>query len=240
MMSILTVPLPAVSPTLGPAPTPQLVINGELTMPAITTLEQFLEWRMSDACPERGRFAFFGNTLWVDLMSEQAYTHNRVKVAFTMTLERLSLEQDTGTYFADGMDLLNHAAGFATVPDGMYVLYDSFRSGRVVRQPNRHQVGVVRLEGTPDMVLEVVSDSSEDKDYVTFEAKYHVAGIPEFWRVDARGELRFEILRREASGYVPTQQPDGWWRSEVFGRDFLLTAEIDPIGEPRFRLQHRP
>ena len=122
----------------------------------------------------------------------------------------------------------------------MVILNDTFRIERVRELPDANGVGVVELEGTPDMVLEVVSDSSEERDTVTLPHVYHLAGIPEFWRVDARAELCFEILRREASGYVPTRQPDGWWRSEVFGRDFLLTAGVDPIGEPRFTLQHRP
>ena len=228
---VATTALPAVS---------DLVIDGEFRMPVITTFEEFVEWWTSDARPERGRFAFLGGIVWVDLMSEQLYTHNRVKVAFTLALEQLSLDQGTGTYFDDGADLLNDTALLATTPDGVYVADATFASGRVVEQPSRHQVGVVRLEGTPDMVLEVVSDSSEDKDYVQLQARYHAAGIPEFWRVDACGELRFEILRRDPSGYVPTQRPDGWWRSEVFGRDFLLTAGVNSRGQPRFALQHRP
>ena len=244
-MSTLTPPLPvqatAPVPAAMPVPpvTPYIVINGDVRVPVPATLEEFVEWWSSDARPERGRFAFFGGTVWVDLMSEQAYTHNRVKVAFTMALEQLSRDQGTGTYLDDGIDLLNSAAGFATVPDGMYVSDATFASGRVVEQPNQHRVGVVRLAGTPDMVLEVVSDSSVDKDYATFETNYHVAGVPEFWRVDARGDLCFEILRHEATGYVPTRLPDGWWRSEVFGRDFLLVAGINSRGQPRFTLQHR-
>ncbi len=223
-----------------PAGVTEIVINGEVTLPVISTLEEFVEWRMSDECPERGRFAYLDGTVWVDLMSEQLYTHNRVKMAFTMVLGQLEIELGTGTYFTDGADLVNDSVSLATTPDGMYVADATFDSGRVVEQPNRHQVGFVRLQGTPDMVLEILSDSSEEKDHITLPTRYHAAGIPEFWRVDARGALRFEILRRDPSGYQPTQQPDGWWRSEVLGRDFLLTAGVNSRGQPRFTLQHRP
>ena len=45
------------------------------------------------------------------------------------------------------------------------------------------------MEGTPDMVLEILSDTSEQKDLVDLPANYQTAGIPEFWRIDARGWL---------------------------------------------------
>ena len=93
------------------------------------------------------------------------------------------------------------------------------------------------MVGPPDMVLEVVSAWSVEKDTVTLPGLYHAAGIPEFWRVDARGELRFEILRHDAGGYVPTQQPDGWWRSDRFGCFFRLTQGNDPAGMPEFDLE---
>lgn len=218
---------------------PELVINGEVTMPVITSLEQFVEWWTSDARPERGRFSYLAGVYRIDLMTEQLYSHNQIKTAIAAVLWQLTLATDQGRYFSDGADLLNPAALLATTPDGMYASFDAMRSGRVTQPPNRQQVGAIRLQGTPDMVLEVVSDSSEDDDNGQLEMRYHVAGVPEFWRVDARGELRFEILRHDPSGYVPTQRPDGWWRSEVFGRDFLMTAGVDPLDQPRYTLQHR-
>ena len=119
--------------------------------------------------------------------------------------------------------LTNPAADLSTVPDGVYVSYDALQSGRV-RQVSGRRAGVIELEGTPEMVLEVVSDTSVEKDMVLLPELYHRAGIPEFWRVDARGaELRFEVLRRTEGGYEPAQESDGWWRSEAFGASFQLT-----------------
>jgi len=52
----------------------------------------------------------------------------------------------------------------------------------------------LELEGTPDMVLEVVSASSVVKDTETLLQLYWQAGIPEYWLVDARGEaLEFTV-----------------------------------------------
>ena len=95
------------------------------------------------------------------------------------------------------------------------------------------------LEGTPDMVLEVVSDSSVEKDNVLLPPLYQAAGVPEFWRIDARGELLFELLRLTPGGYVSAQLPEGWWHSDVFARDFRLVQGADPLGQPEFTLEVR-
>ena len=139
----------------------------------------------------------------------------------------------------DGMHLSNTVAGLSTVPDAMYVLYTTFQTGRVQRVPNANQVGVVELEGCPDMVLEVVSDSSVEKDTQLLPPLYQRAGIAEFWRIDARAVVQFEILRLTPAGYAPTHLPDGWWHSDVFGQDFHLDQDTDPIGQPRFTLRFR-
>jgi Uma2 family endonuclease len=112
----------------------------------------------------------------------------------------------------------NPAANLSTVPDGAYVSYVTFQSDRL-RQVPGCRGGVVELEGTPDMVLEVVSESSAEKDTITLPPLYQAAGIPEFRRIDARGELRFEILRLTSAGWTPTQLPGGWWHAVDRGRN---------------------
>ena len=47
----------------------------------------------------------------------------------------------------------------------------------------------------PDVVLEIVSESSVEKDYERLPELYGRAGVSEFWRADVRRELTFEILR---------------------------------------------
>jgi Uma2 family endonuclease len=89
------------------------------------------------------------------------------------------------------------------------------------------------------MVLEAVSDSSVREDTQEMPELYRRAGITEFWRVDARGELRFEILRLTAEGYAPMQEADGWWHSPVFGRRFRLVRQPGALGEPECTLEVR-
>jgi Uma2 family endonuclease len=216
------------------------VINEQVRLPTnLTTLDAFRQWASSVDCPERGRFAFLAGVFWVDLTMEQLYTHNDPKMEIGGVLRILARASGQGRYFGDGVSLTNAGADLSTVPDGVFVLHSTFQSGHVREIPGQHP-GFIELQGTPDMVLEVVSDTSVQKDTVTLPGLYHRAGIAEFWRVDARSALTFEILRRTPSGYLPTQLPDGWWRSDVFGRDFLLTQSQDARGRPEFTLQERP
>lgn len=97
--------------------------------------------------------------------------------------------------------------------------------------------GYVEHEGTPDMVLEVVSDSSVEKDNELLMDLYWKAGIREYWLVDARGErIEFQILRHTARGYVATRASGGWRKSAVFGKSFRLTRQLDDLGHPDFTL----
>jgi Uma2 family endonuclease len=95
--------------------------------------------------------------------------------------------------------------------------------------------GYVQLEGTPDTVLEIVSDVSETKDVVQLRDLYWRANVPEYWIVDAREDrIRFDILRYAASGYDAAPSEDGWVRSEILGHSFRLERTLDPLGLPQF------
>lgn len=234
-----TLPLSAMPPPSTPAATsPVMVINGELRLPAnLTTLDAFRQWARSEDGPEKGRLAFLDGVLWVDLSMEQLYAHNQVKEAIGRRLGNLVEEFDLGLYVPDGMLISYPAANLSTMPDGLFVSYEGLRTGRVRQLAGANSQGVTELEGAPEMVLEVVSKSSEDKDLRTLPVLYYQAGVREFWRTDARGDLRFEIFRWTDTGYVPTQQPNGSWRSDVFAREFLLVQGVNPLGQPRFTLR---
>jgi Uma2 family endonuclease len=231
-------PAPAPTPVEAPAGCP-VVIAGTVRIPAgITDLDAFRRWALSD-CPEKLHVAYLNGEIWVDPSMEQWHTHNQVKGEVNTVLGSLLKQTAQGRYTPDGMLLSNTAVNLSTIPDGLFASYDTLRAGRLRRLPSAHAGGVVQLEGTPDMVLEVVSESSVEKDTITLPPLYQAAGVAEFWRVDARHELRFEIFRLTAAGYAPTQLPDGWWHSDVFARDFQLNQATDVLGDPLFTLQMR-
>jgi Uma2 family endonuclease len=218
-----------------------IVIEDRVRIPTgLDTLEAFRHWACSDEFPERGRYAYLNGEIWVDLSMEQPYTHNRVKTKFTTALDTLVDAIGLGDVFADGMLLSNTAANLSTVPDAMFVSVDAMRSGRV-RLIEAATEGFKELEGTPDMVLEVVSTTSIRKDTEILRDLYWRAGIPEYWLVDARGARPFfSILRHTARGYTATRlQTDGWLRSAVFGRSFRLLQGTDALGHPQYTVEVR-
>lgn len=100
--------------------------------------------------------------------------------------------------------------------------------------------GFIELEGSPDMVLEIVSNSSVRKDYKLLRNAYWKAGIREYWLVDARGEkLEFQILKHTSKGYSPIRPVGGWLKSAVFRKSFWLIATKNHLGHPDFELQVR-
>lgn len=214
-------------------------MSTEVAIPAdAIDLDSFCRWAISEQRPERGQFSYLRGTIWIDLSLENIYRHNQVKGAFYRVLGALVTSHVLGRFIPHGMMLRNRAADLSTEPDGMFVSYDALRSGRVQRigEPD-----CLQLDGSPEMVLEVVSESSVHKDTVDLRELYWRAGIREYWLVDARAATpRFDILRHGPKGYTATRkQAGGWLKSTVFDRSFQLIQTTDPLGDPLYTLNVR-
>lgn len=199
----------------------------------------FRRWASSDSYPQHGWFSYLDGKLWVDISMEEFFTHNQVKARIDFTMMTLLEEAALpGRYVPDRMLLTNEDVGLSTEPDGLFFFWETFERKRIRLVERPKQSGCLELAGTPDMVLEVVSDSSEKKDKEDLRELYWRAGITEYWLVDVRGsEPSFEILRHTARGYVAARpNKEGWTKSAVFGRSFKLTQrKKDPLG-PIFTL----
>jgi Uma2 family endonuclease len=206
--------------------------------PWIRDLESFRSWAHSDEFPDSGQICYLNGEVWVDMSKEQ-FTHNQLKGEFGSVLMPLAKRMRPGRYFPDGYLLTNAAANLSTNPDGMFVSIKSLMTSRA-RLVEGSEEGFTELQGTPDMVLEMVSPSSVHKDTVVLLELYWKAGIDEYWLVDARGEsLRFDILRRSARRYIATRKQAGWVKSRVFGRSFRLMYQADALGHPQYTLEMR-
>jgi Uma2 family endonuclease len=213
------------------------VAAGHARIPgSVVDLQSFRRWATSDQLPQRGQFSYLGGELWVDLSMEQLFSHNGLKTVFTVGLGGLVRAERRGYFFSDRVLLSNQKAELSTEPDGSYVSYEALRAG-LVRLIEGAEEGYVELESAPDMVLEIVSPSSVQKDTEVLRDLYWRAGIPEYWLVDARGSvLQFEIFRHRTRGYVATRRQGGWLKSAVFDRAFQLTQQLDPLGNPQYTL----
>jgi Uma2 family endonuclease len=214
--------------------------TGRITVPSwVVDLEAFRRWLDADEVPENARLGYLKGEVWVDLSREQLFSHGQVKAQFASVVPGLLQASPSGWYWVQGALLVNSAADLSTKPDGIFVSTESLEGGRV-RLVEGIESGYVELEGTPDMVLEIVSDSSVQKDTVLLRKAYWEAGIPEYWLVDARKEpLTFDILKHGARGYVATRKQDGWIKSAVFGNAFALTQSTHALGHPQFTLAVR-
>src|SRR4051812_31991673 len=171
----------------------------------VTDLKSFRRWRDSDDFPEEGRICFLNGEVWADMSKQQAFTHVQVKSQVTHVLTGLAEAEDLGLFLGDGMLVSNVSVEFAAVPDGLFLSKETQNSDRV-RWLEGKEGGCVEIEGTPDMVVEVVSRSSVQKDTVLLKKLYWEAGIPEYWLIDARKDpLVFEIFRHTARGYAATR-----------------------------------
>jgi Uma2 family endonuclease len=199
----------------------------------------FRQWFQSDDFPQEGRVSFLNGEVMFDMSYEQIYSHNRLKMVISRVLDSLATQQKLGVFFPDGLLISHLGAEVSNNPDGVFVANDSFHDGTVQRiEGAKH--GFIELEGSPDMVLEIVSDSSVKKDRELLREAYWKAGIREYWLVDARGEkLDFQILKHTSKGYSPTRAASSWMKSLVFGKSFCLTATKNHLGHPDFELQVR-
>ncbi|HKB04785.1 MAG TPA: Uma2 family endonuclease [Gemmataceae bacterium] len=213
-----------------------IVLNGQIRLPSqFPDLASFRRWCMSPEYPERGDVFWLDGTIWVSDEMEDLTTHSLVKAEVYLELARLVKDAQLGYVLPDGMRLVHEGASLSVEPDVMFVSFESVRSGRVQLLPNEKN-RILEVNGSADMVLEVASDSSEDKDD-ELAVLYFAAGVTEYWRVDARGgELRFDILRRGPKGFVATPRRNGRLKSSVFGRSFRLRTGTDALGNPTYAL----
>jgi Uma2 family endonuclease len=202
----------------------------------VKDIATFRHWTDSADCPHEYRLGWLKGEVWIDMSKEQVFSHILVKTKIAMRLALLAEEEKLGLYLSDGLLLSNFAADISGNPDGTFLSYDTLRSDRV-RLIEGKRGGVTEIQGSPDMVLEVVSDSSVQKDYELLRRAYWEADIREYWLVDARKTPpRFDLLRHGARGYAAVRKQAGWTRSGVFGKLFRLTQTQDVLGHPEFTL----
>ncbi len=212
--------------------------NDTVQVPSwVQDLASFRAWRDQDDVSEKLRAYFLDGEVWIDMSKVQIFTHVGVKREFTVVLGVLTKIDRRGQFYPDGLYVSNINANLSANPDGTYILLDTLENGRV-RLVEGKEGGYVEIEGSPDMVLEIVSKSSVTKDLPKLRELYWKADIPEYWLVDVRGdEVVFEIYRHGAKGYATGRKQDGWIKSNVFGKSFRLVRGQDKFSNPEFTLE---
>jgi len=215
----------------------------QIEIPFFQSLREFRDWATSDDCPEKVRIDYIAGRIEVDMSPEDLFTHGTLKTCMIAVLHTLVDDADLGDIFTDSTRFSSPEADLSAEPDIVIVSHESLESGRVrlvpkaSGEPDRY----VELEGAPELVVEIVGDTSAAKDTRRLPQAYWRAGIPEFWLADARGsELVFRIHRRGATGYESApSDPQGFQLSALFNAWFRLTRRRRPTGRWRYALERK-
>lgn len=221
---------------------PAVIFEEGLRVPAEAhVLDRFRSWAFSPDFPESGRIDFLGGDVEVDTSPEDLHTHGRVKSAISRFLEEVVGDLDRGEVFIDSSRVSSREGDLSVEPDVVVVLWESLEAGRVRYVPAAGgKEGRFReIEGAPDLVVEIVSDSSVGKDTRRLPARYAAAGVPELWLVDARGdEVLFTVQALESGAYRRVAaDPEGRVASRVAGLRLRLTRERTRLGTWRYNVE---
>lgn len=200
----------------------------------------FRRWLHSGEFPEDGKVCFIDGKVWVDLSMEDFSTHNVLRAEFGRALATLMKETKFGRFVPEGMRFGHLGSELSTEPDGMVVSFDALNSRRV--EPVGGESGIQsELLGSPGILIEVVSESSEVKDTEWTMSAHFDAGVQEYWVFDVRDEedLQFVIYKRGKKEFVAVKKSGGWVKSAVLGKSFRLTYAEGADGNPEFTFEYR-
>ena len=208
----------------------------------ISTLSHFREWSRSGEFPEWGRVDFLNGTLEIELSPEELYTHGVAKAAIAAELHARIVKPRRGNVFVDRTRIVSTIANLSVEPDVVVVLWESLRAGRIREVPAAAGPGqFIEFEGAPDLIVEVVSQGSFQKDRKRLPRLYAQARVAELWTVDARkDQLLFEVRVLGPAGY--TLQPadaEGWVSSPLLGGDCRIRRELGELSRWAFELEIR-
>jgi Uma2 family endonuclease len=200
----------------------------------------FRAWVQSDRFPDKElRATFVRGEVLLEMSPESIETHNKVKTELTRVLAQIVLDRDLGELYADRALLTNEAAVLSCEPDLTFASWQALEQGRVTLVEKANRDGdFVEIVGTPDLVAEIVSDSSVRKDLTLLRDGYSRAGVAEYWVIDARGaEIEFQILQLGDGNYRASASSGERQESRVLASCFELTRTRNRVGRWRYLLE---
>jgi Uma2 family endonuclease len=206
----------------------------------IGTLAEFRRWALSPEFPERGRIDFIDGTINVDLAPENIFYHGTIKVDCVAEIVHRVDELQLGHVLCSRSRVSNVGANLSVEPDILVITNESIDTRRIRLVPDGSGVSdsYVEIEGSPDLVVEILSDGSEHKDKKRLSKAYYRAGVREYWLVDVRGDkLMLQILCRGRERFEASPvDDDGFQPSEVLQCRYTLNRQRGPGGFWQFAL----
>ncbi len=218
-----------------------ILIQDELEIPAgFETLDEFRHWAVSEEFPDTGRIDFVHGRVEIDMSPDNLFFHSAPKSEIGRVIGNRLKSTNLGQVFVDKSRISVPHAELSVEPDIVFVSDAAILSGRIQLVPTAGgQPGsYIEFEGPPDLVVEVVSDSSRTKDTQRLFTAYYEAGVFEYWLVDARGpHLQFQIYIRGADCFVPApNNAAGYQCSLVLGASYRLERSTRKTGQWDYEL----
>ncbi len=202
----------------------------------------FRRWANSPDYPKHGRVCYIRGEIEVDMNADELRDHNPIKAAILVDLMILIRVEKLGKVLTDGVRLVNEEGVIISEPDLVFARHETIRAGKVRYVESDDDSGrVLEMEGTPDLVLEVVSKHSVRKDTVLLPLAYYEGGISEYWLIAPQDDgVDFRLLVRGEKAYVPVPaDADGYRFSPSFQRSFFLQRMPDEYGRYDYQLLWR-
>ena len=221
-----------------------ILIEDQLEIPAITGLSDFRCWALSEQFPENGRIDYVAGHIEVDMSPEDLFAHGTPKIELVRVLANRVRSARTGELFADRTRISCPEADLSVEPDIVFVSDEAFDKGRVrlIPKSGGAEDRYVEMEGAPDLIVEIISDSSVRKDTDRLSAAYWHAGVREYWLVDARtDDLMFRIQQRGQSAYEASANDDDRFQySHVLECWYRLERTRNRYGRLQYTLVEKP
>ena len=162
--------------------------------------------------------AYMGeNAEWVDgrveNMSPINLDHDSVSGWLYKVMSELAQILDLGVVLHDKFQMKTGAHLAGREPDIMFVA-----------KANLHRLHRTFLDGPADLVIEIISEDSGERDRVTKYLEYERGGVGEYWLLDPEQQTQ-EFLALGADGrFVPVLvSEDGVYRSAVLPQFWIRT-----------------
>ncbi len=219
---------------------PTMIGDGIEIPPGIRTLADFRTWALSDSFPQRGRIDYIQGCIEVDMSPEDFFMHGTPKTEIIAVLAYRNRQLKLGYLLSNRTRVSNVSANLSAEPDVIFFAKETLASGnaRLVPKVTDEDDRYVEVEGMADLVVEIVSDSSENKDLHRLPREYFAAGVREFWLIDVRpADLRFQIHSRGNKHFEPVAvNDDGFQASSVMQCRYRFERSRDESNYPQYTL----
>lgn len=153
--------------------------------PRFASFEEFIEWVDEDVSAEYSAGE-------VEFMSSASF-HHQLLVGFLQTiLSHFVEEQELGIILTAPFKI-KLTDEYGPEPDVLFV-----------KSENQQQFKETHLAGAPDLVIEVISPESFNRDRGKKFLAYETAGVPEYWLIDP-WRKQAEFYQLDENGYYQLQ-----------------------------------